>query len=76
MTVEPVRIIPPTNSRPLVKSDSESKVGASDKELLTLQRIMTKVRWVDNVEHVLDKEGCMGSNASQVSWMGNIYLSW
>ena len=55
VTVEPVRIIPPTNSRPLVMSDSESKVRVSDKELPTLQRIMFKVWWVDDVEHVLHK---------------------
>jgi len=34
VTMEPVRIMTPTTLRPLALSDSESKVGASNKELL------------------------------------------
>ena len=42
VTVEPVRIMPLTNSRPPALSDSESKVSASDKELPTLQWVLFK----------------------------------
>jgi len=68
-TVEPVRIMPPTNSRPLVTSDNESKVRVSDKELPTLQSIMSKV-W--QVEHVLDKGAWVAMPAKCHGW--EIYI--
>ena len=54
-TVEPMKIVPLSNSQPLAMSNGESEVSASNKDLPTPQRVLSKVWRVDDIEHVLDK---------------------
>jgi len=58
----------PTNSDPSATSDGESEVGASDEELPTPKRLLSKVRRSDEVEHVLDKGAWAMTPATCVGW--------
>ena len=51
----PLQSLPPTDPTLPAPSDSESEVSASDEELLTPKRLLSKVRLSDEVEHMLDK---------------------
>jgi len=48
-------MVPPTDLTLPAPSDSKSKVGGSNKELLTPKHLLSKVWQADYVEHVLDK---------------------
>ena len=68
VVVVPLRNLPPTDPTLPVPSDGESEVGASDEELLTPKRLLSKVRWSDEVEHVLDKGAWAMTPATRVGW--------
>ena len=55
VTVEPLGIIPLTNSVPTVPSNGEFEVGGSDAELPMPKQLLSKVWQADNIEHMLDK---------------------
>ena len=68
MVVVPLQTLPPTDPTLPVPSDGESEVGASDEELLTPKRLLSKVRLSDKVEHVLDKGAWATTPATHVRW--------
>ena len=67
-TAAPLRIIPLPNLMPPAPSDSESEVGGSDMELPTQKRLLSKVQWADDVEHVLDKGACATMPVTCQGW--------
>src|SRR5882724_6300655 len=56
---------PPTLPLPLGPNDGKSKVGVSDEELPSPHRLVSKVRRLDDVEHVLDKGVWAGTGAAR-----------
>ena len=68
VVVVPLRNLPPTDPTLPVPSDGESEVGASDEELPTPKRLLSKVWQSDEVEHVLDKGAWATTLATHVGW--------
>src|SRR5882724_2074644 len=63
---------PPTLPLPLGPNDGESEVRVSDEELPSPRRLVSKVRRLDDVEHVLDKGVWVGTGATR--WGGRIFI--
>ena len=68
MVVAPLWNLPPTDPTLPAPSNGESEVSASDDELPTPKRLLSKVRWSDKVEHVLDKGAWATTPAMHVGW--------
>jgi len=68
VVVAPLLNLPPTDPTLPAPSDGESEVGASDEELPTPKRLLSKVRRSDEVEHVLDKGAWATTPATRVGW--------
>ena len=68
-----VVVTPPTLPQPMVPSDGEPEVGASDAELPFPHKIVPKVRQADDMEHPLDKGLWVGTGAMRREWQ--IYVN-
>src|SRR5882724_1634330 len=67
-----VVVAPPTLPLPLGPNNGESEVRVSDEELPSPRRLVSKVRWSDNVEHILNKGVWAGTGATR--WGGRIFV--
>jgi len=68
VTVVPLWNLPPTDLTLPAPSNGESKVSASDKELLTPKCLFSKVWLSDKVEHMLDKGAWATTPATHIRW--------
>ena len=61
-------MVPPTDLTLPAPSDSKSEVSGSNEELPTPKHLLSKVRWVDDIEHVLDKGAWVAMLAMHWGW--------
>jgi len=59
---------------PIHASHGESKVGVSDEELPTLQKVLSKVWWAEDIKHVLDKGVWAAMPAMHQGWQSLIQV--
>src|SRR5882724_3571919 len=59
---------PPTLPQPVAHSDGESEVRISEGELPSPREVISKVRWSDDVEHVLNKGVWATTGAMRRGW--------
>ena len=75
VVVVPLQNLPPTDPTLPAPSNGESEVDASDEELLTPKQLLSKVRRLDEVEHVLDKGVWATTLAMCVRWKISVDMS-